>query len=72
MGNLASNAAAAVVYLLSGKVLWAVVVPAALCNALGGWCGAKYAIRGGSRRVRGMIFLVLGMLFLKMLWDLLL
>ena len=72
VGNLASNIAAAVVYLLSGKVLWAVVLPAALCNALGGWCGARYAIRGGSRRVRGMIFLVLGMLFVKMLWDLLL
>lgn len=72
VGNLASNAAAAVVYLLSGKVLWAIVVPAALCNALGGWCGSQYAIRGGSRRVRGMIFVVLGLLFLKMLWEFLL
>ena len=71
VGNLASNVAAAVVYLLSGNVLWAVVIPAAVCNALGGWCGAQYAIRGGSRRVRGMIFLVLGLLFVKMLWDLL-
>ena len=72
VGNLASNAAAAVVFLLSGNVLWAIVVPAALCNALGGWCGSQYAIRGGSRRVRGMIFVVLGLLFLKMLWELLL
>ncbi len=72
VGNLASNAAAAVVYLLSGKVLWAIVVPAALCNALGGWCGSQYSIRGGSRRVRGMIFVVLGLLFLKMLWEFLL
>ena len=70
VGNLASNIAAAAVYLLSGNVLWSVVVPAAVCNALGGWCGAKYAIRGGSRRVRGMIFLVLGLLFAKMLWEL--
>ena len=72
VGNLASNVAAAVVFLLSGNVLWAIVVPAALCNALGGWCGSQYAIRGGSRRVRGMIFVVLGLLFLKMLWELLL
>ena len=69
-GNLASNVAAAVVFLLNGKVMWSVVVPAAVCNALGGWCGARYAIRGGSRRVRGMIFVVLGLLFVKMLWEL--
>ena len=69
-GNMASNVAAAVVFLLNGKVMWSVVVPAAVCNALGGWCGARYAIRGGSRRVRGMIFVVLGLLFVKMLWEL--
>ena len=46
-------------------------VPAAVCNALGGYCGARYAIRGGSGKIRGMIFLVLGLMFVKMLWDLL-
>ena len=71
IGNLASNVASAVIFLLNGKIFWALVVPAALCNALGGFCGARYAIRGGSGRVRGMIFLVLGLMFVKMLWDLL-
>ena len=71
IGNLASNVASAVVFLLNGKVFWALVVPAALCNALGGYCGARYAIRGGSGKVRGMIFVVLGLMFAKMLWELL-
>lgn len=71
IGNLASNVASAVVFLLNGKVLWALAIPAALCNALGGYLGARYAIRGGSGKVRGMIFLVLGLMFLKILWDLL-
>ena len=71
IGNLASNVASAVVFLLNGKVFWALAVPAALCNALGGYCGARYAIRGGSGKIRGMIFLVLGLMFVKMLWDLL-
>lgn len=71
MGNLASNVAAAVVFILSGQVWWAVVVPAALCNALGNYCGARYAIRGGSRKIRRMIFVVLGLLFVKMIWELL-
>ena len=71
IGNLASNVASAVLFLVNGKIYWALVVPAALCNALGGYCGARYAIRGGSGKVRGMIFLVLGLMFAKMLWDLL-
>ena len=69
VGNLASNAAAAAVFLLNGKIWWAIVIPAALSNALGNYCGARYAIRGGSRRVRGMIFVVLGLLFAKMIWE---
>ena len=71
VGNLASNVASAVVFLLNGQVLWPLAIPAAVCNALGGYCGARYAIRGGSGKVRGMIFLVLGLMFAKMLWDLL-
>ena len=71
VGNLASNIAAAVVFILNGQIWWAIVVPAAACNALGNYCGARYAIRGGSKKVRGMIFVVLGMLFVKMIWELL-
>ena len=71
IGNLASNVASAAIFILNGKVFWALAVPAALCNAIGGYCGARYAIRGGSGKIRGMIFLVLGLMFVKMLWDLL-
>lgn len=70
VGNLASNVASAVVWILGGKVLWALVPPAALCSILGNWCGARYAIRGGSGRVRGMIFVVLGLLFCKLGYEL--
>ena len=71
VGNLSSNIAAAISYALGGKVMWVLVVPAAVCSMLGNWCGARYAIRGGGKRIRGMIFIVLGMLFVKMLVDLL-
>ena len=69
VGNLASNIAAAVSFILGGKVMWALVVPAAACNMLGNYCGARYATRGGGKRIKGMIFVVLGMLFVKMLAD---
>ena len=71
ISNLASNAASAVVYLLHGKVLFAVAVPAILCSVTGAWLGSRFAIRGGSKRVRGMIFVVLGILFVKMFYELL-
>ena len=70
VANLASNVASAVVWMWEGKVLWALALPAAACSVLGNICGARYAIRGGSKKVRGMIFVVLGLLFIKLGWEL--
>lgn len=69
--NLASNIAAAVVWIAHGSVLWKLALPALVCNILGNCLGARYAIRGGSKKIRGMMFVVLGLLFAKMLYDLL-
>lgn len=69
--NLSSNVASAVMWIASGNVLWAVVAPAAASSVLGNWCGARYAIRGGSGKVRSMIFVVLALLFVKLGWELL-
>ena len=71
VGNVASNVAAAIAFILGGQVMWSIVIPAAACSILGNYCGARYAIRGGGKKIRGMIFVVLGMLFIKMLIDLL-
>ena len=71
LANLASNAASAVVWIIGGKVMWSLAIPAMVCCSFGNWCGTRYAIRGGSKRVRGMIFVVLGLLFIKIVYDLL-
>ena len=68
--NLASNIAAAVVWIAHGRVLWKLALPAIVFNILGNYMGARYAIRGGSKKIRSMMFAVLGLLFLKMLYDL--
>ena len=70
IANLASNIASATVWALNGDVMWALVIPAAVFNMLGNFCGSRFAIKGGSQRVRSMIFLVLGLLFVKVLYDL--
>ena len=72
VANVASNAASAVTFALNGMVMWQLVIPAAACSMLGNYCGAQYAIRGGGKKVKRMIFVVLGLLFVKLLADLIL
>jgi uncharacterized membrane protein YfcA len=68
--NLASNIASLIVYLIDGSVWFAVGIPAICCSVLGNFLGARYAIRGGSRRIRLVMFFVLGLLFLKTILEL--
>ncbi len=72
MGNLASNCASAVLWLLNGQVMLTLFIPGTLCNLLGNYLGARYAIHGGSKKVRSMIFVVLGLLFVKFFYELVL
>ena len=51
-------------------MLWKLAIPALCCSMLGGWCGSQYAIRGGGKSIRSMIFVVLGLMFVKMLYEL--
>ena len=69
--NLASNVASAVVWILHGSVLWKLALPAIVCSILGNYFGARYAIRGGSKKIRNMMFVVLALLFIKMGYELL-
>ena len=69
--NLASNVASAVVWILHGSVLWKLALPAIACSILGNYLGARYAIRGGSKKIRNMMFVVLALLFIKMGYELL-
>ncbi len=70
VGNLASNIASSIIWLISGQVMLELVIPAAACSIVGNYLGAWYAIRGGSKRVRYMIFIVLALLFGKLILDL--
>lgn len=70
VSNLASGISSAVLYILHGKVIWAVSLPAAAFCMLGSWLGSRYAIRGGSKNVRRIMFVVLGLLFIKLILDL--
>lgn len=69
VANLASNLASAAVYLFNGKAMYSLLIPAAICSIAGGWLGSRFAIKGGSKRIRKVMFLVLLMLLVKMIYD---
>ena len=65
VANLSSNVASLIVFLVNGSVLFSVGIPAICCSMLGNYLGARYAIKGGSRKIRLVMFFVLGLLFVK-------
>ncbi len=58
MVNLATNFGSICLFLLKGKILWAVAIPMAVCNAIGGAIGARLAINKGNQFIR-IFFLII-------------
>jgi uncharacterized membrane protein YfcA len=57
MVNLATNFGSICLFMFKGKIIWAVALPMAICNAIGGWFGSKLAINKGNGFIR-IFFLV--------------
>lgn len=57
MVNLATNFGSICLFVLKGKIIWAIAIPMAVCNAIGGWVGAKLAIKKGNGFIR-IFFLI--------------
>jgi uncharacterized membrane protein YfcA len=58
MVNLATNFGSICLFVLKGKIIWAIALPMAACNAFGGWMGAKLAIKKGNGFIR-IFFLII-------------
>ncbi len=67
--NLASNIGALVAYLLGGKVLFIIGIPAAICAVAGNYLGSSLAIKNGSKFIRPIIMIVIVLLFAKTIFD---
>ena len=57
MVNVATNFGSICLFVLKGKIIWAIAIPMAVCNALGGFIGAKVAIKKGNGFIR-IFFLI--------------
>ncbi len=67
--NLASNFAALIVYLINGKIFFALGVPAAICSILGNYLGSHLAIKKGAKFIKVIILFAVALLFGKILID---
>jgi len=68
--NLSSNLAAFLTFALSGNIVWAVGLPAAVFGILGHFVGAGLALHKGAKIIRPMFFVVLALLLVRVVADL--
>jgi uncharacterized membrane protein YfcA len=68
--NLASNIAAVITFIIHGKVIFAIGIPAAAAGIAGNLLGSKLVIRRGSSLIRPVFLFTLLLLFAKILYDL--
>lgn len=69
--NLASNVAAVITFIIKGKIIYAIGIPAAFAGIAGNLLGAKLVIKRGSSVIRPVFVFTLLLLFGKVLYDLL-
>jgi uncharacterized membrane protein YfcA len=68
--NFASNIASLVVFLLNGSVVFHYAIPAAVSTLLGNYLGVSYCMKHGAGGIRKILFVVLSLLFAKLVYDL--
>ena len=69
MVNLATNFGSICLFVMKGKIIWAFAIPMAFSNALGGWIGAKLAIKKGNTFIRKFFLLVVILTLLRFGYD---
>ncbi|MEY2922306.1 MAG: putative rane transporter protein YfcA [Bacteroidota bacterium] len=71
MVNLATNFGSICLFVLKGKIIWAIALPMAVCNAFGGWMGAKLAIKKGNGFIRIFFLIIVVLTLIRFGYDVL-
>ena len=69
MVNLATNFGSILLFIIKGKIIWAVAIPMALCNAAGGFTGAKLAINKGNKFIRVFFLIIVVGTLIRFAYD---
>lgn len=67
--NLASNLGSLTLFISKGKIVWVIAIPMAICNGLGGWFGARLAIRKGNSFIRVFFLIVVIGTLIRLSYD---
>lgn len=67
--NLATNLGSILFFTLSGKIIFAIAIPMAVCNAAGGLLGARLALLRGNTFIRIFFLLVISATILRFAYD---
>lgn len=67
--NLATNVGSIIMFASSGRILYHIAIPMAVCNAIGGYVGAHFAILRGNAFIRVFFLCVVGATILRFAWD---
>jgi uncharacterized membrane protein YfcA len=70
MVNLATNFGSICLFVWKGKIIWAIALPMAVCNAIGGWMGSKLAIKKGNGFIRVFFLIVVLGTLVRFAYDL--
>ena len=67
--NLATNIGSITLFVLKGKIIWAIAIPMAFCNAMGSWVAARLAISRGNGFIRIFFLIVVGIALIRFGYD---
>jgi uncharacterized protein len=67
--NVATNLGSITFFLLSGKIIFAIALPMAACNAVGGALGARLAILKGNKFIRIFFLFIVCLTILRFAYD---
>jgi len=68
--NLASSISSLATFMMGGKVVLFIAIPAAISGILGNWIGSGLAIKNGAKVIKPVLVGVFILLFMKIVFDL--
>lgn len=67
--NMATNLGSIIFFLGTGRILFAIAIPMAVCNAMGGALGARVAILKGNRFIRVFFLIIVSGTIVRFAYD---
>ena len=68
--NFSSNLVSLITWFISGKILFPIAIPCAICSMIGGNLGSRMTMKAGKKIIRPVLAFVAVLLFAKILFDL--